>query len=180
MNRIANFKPFSRPIPAKIFFVMVALALIASLGVAQVRAKANTVTTTVRRQLNMTLFVPCAARGAGENVYISGPLNIVFVTTVDDQGHFQTRYEIQPKGISGLGESTGVTYRGTGVTEGTFNGKVENTKGFENFFRMSAQPGGTFQVYATFHVTVSARGVVTATIDQFSVKCKSPSYPSYP
>ena len=42
-----------------------------------------------------------------------------------------------------------------------------------NNFRIIGQgPGNNFLVHETFHVTINANGVVTATVDNFSVECK--------
>ncbi len=178
MNRIANF---NRLVPAKILFVMVVLALLASLGVAQVLAKANTVTSTHQFPLNTYVFVPCANSGAGENVWLSGPLTIVFVTTLDKQGHYETQYELQTKGIVGTGSSTGAAYRASGGTEGTFSGKVGFTRSFESSFLVTGQPpAAPFEFHLDVHATVNSRGGVAATVDNFSVTCKSHGYPSYP
>ncbi len=179
MIGIANRKSLVKPVLAKILFLMVALTLIVSLGVAQVQAKAGTFTTDYRTDLNLRLFVPCAAAGAGEFVQVSGPLHIVFVTTLDKQNGFQSKYEFQTKGVTGLGLSTGITYQARGEPHGTFSGIVGTPSSFADSFKMNGS-GGNFLVQANVHFSVNASGAMTVSADNFSVTCKHSSYPSYP
>ncbi len=69
-----------------------------------------------KTNVNLTIFVPCAAGGAGEVVDLSGPLHTLISFTINGNtvsGYFH----FQPQGISGTGETTGANYHGTGVTE---------------------------------------------------------------
>jgi len=110
-----------------------------------------------------------------------GTLHMLFLTTIDNKGGFHSKFHFQPQGISGTGFTTGAKYQGTGVTQGTFNGKVGFEQTFVNNFKIIGQgPGNNFLIHENFHLTVNANGEVTASVDNFSVKCKSVSYPSYP
>ena len=183
MNKIGNLISSARPIISKFLFLAVALVLIASLGVAQASAKATTFTDNVKIPTEIFVFVPCAAGGAGEFVTLSGSLHILFVTTIDSKGGFHSKFHFQPQGITGTGLTTGAKYQATGVTQGSFNGKVGFTQTFVNNFRIIGKgPGNNFMIHENFHITVNANGEVTAFVDNFSVKCKSVSYPgpSYP
>lgn len=179
MIRIANLKSFSKPFLVKFLFLALVLALIVSLSVAQVQAKATTVTTNYRTDLNLSVFVACAARGAGETVQISGPLQIVFVTTLDGKGGFQSKYEFQTKGVIGSGLSSGSTYRGTGAPHGMVQGTVGSASSFTDSFKMTGK-GSSFLVQATVHVSANSSGALTVSVDNFSVSCKRGGYPSYP
>jgi hypothetical protein len=162
----------------KFLFLTLALALIVSLGVAEVQAKATTFTTSFSQPTELTVFVPCAVAGTGEYVQLSGQLHILFVTTIDNQGGFHSVFLFHPQGISGTGLSTGAKYQATGETQGTFNGKVGYESTFVNNFKIIGQgPGNNFLVHETFHITVTPDGTLTAYVDNFSVKCKSISYP---
>jgi hypothetical protein len=163
----------------KFIFLVLMMALVVSLSVAQAQAKASTFTTDYQTNLDLRLFVPCAAAGAGEYVQLSGPLNIQFVTTLDGKGGFQSKYEFQPKGITGNGLSTGTRYQGTGVTHGTFHGTVGSASSFVDSFKVSGK-GGSFLVRANVHISVNAKGGLTVSVDNFSVTCKRGGYPSYP
>jgi|RhiMetStandDraft_8_1073273.scaffolds.fasta_scaffold01860_2 hypothetical protein len=181
MNRIRNQILSARPVISRFVLLAVALVLIASLSVAQASAKATTVTDNVRIPTDIFVFVPCAAGGAGEFVQLSGTLHVLFVTTIDSRGGFHSKYHFQPQGVSGTGLTTGAKYQATGVTQGTFNGRVGFEETFVNNFRIIGQgPGNNFMIHENFHITVNANGEVTAFVDNFSVKCRSVSYPSYP
>ena len=173
MSRIGNRISSARRIIAKLVFLFVALALIASFGVAPAMAQATTFIENVRMPIEILVFVPCAAGGAGEYVQLSGTLHSLLVTTIDDTGGFVSKYHFQPQGISGTGETTGDLYHGTGVTQGTFTGRL----GFEatdiNNFRIIGQgSGNNFLIHQNFHITVLPDGSVTAFVDRFSVQCR--------
>jgi hypothetical protein len=178
MNSIGIVVWPARPVVWKLVFLAVEAILIAVLAVSPSLAAAMTFRENVRVPIDILVFVPCAAGGAGEFVQLSGTLHVLFVTTLNGSGGFHSKYHFQPQGIRGYGEITGAKYQGTGVTQGTFNGRV----GFEatdvNNFRIIGQgPGNNFMIHSTFHITVTPDGTVTAFVDNFSVKCKPVSYP---
>ncbi len=178
MSRIRDWLSSGKPVIWRFVSLAVTLGLIAVLAVVPALAKATTFTDNVRVPTDLFVFVPCAANGAGEFVYLTGPLHILFVTTIDDQGGFHSKYHFQPQGISGTGLTTGDKYQATGVTQGTFTGKVGFEETDVNNFKIIGQgPGNNFLVHENFHFTVNANGQVTAFVDNFSVKCKSVSYP---
>ncbi len=178
MNRIGNLISSVKLVPLRFISLVAVLGLIGVLGVAPALAQATTVTDNVRVPTEIFVFVPCARGGAGEFVQLSGILHILFVTTIDDKGGFHSEFHFQPQGISGSGLTTGDKYQATGVTQGTFNGKVGFENTFVNNFKIIGEgPGNNFLIHENFHVTVNANGEVTASIDNFSVKCKSASYP---
>lgn len=179
MTNMASFQSVPKSVVIRILFFVVILALIVSLGVVQVQAKATTFTTDQQVSTNMRVFVPCAAAGAGEYVQLSGSLHIVFVTTLDGAGGFQSRYEFQPNGVFGKGLSTGQMYQGTGTAQGTVRGTLGATSSFADSFKVSG-PGGNFLVRAEVQVGISRKGGLTVTVNNFSVTCKRPGYPSYP
>jgi hypothetical protein len=120
----------------------------------------------------ITLFVPCADGGAGELVVLEGDLHVLLSITQNDN-HLSVKSHSQPQGISGTGLSTGDNYQGTGVTQNHFTTGLGETFTFVNNFRIIGQgPDNNILVHETFHVTINANGVVTATVDNFSVDCK--------
>lgn len=179
MSRVASLTDPRKSVLTKILFLTAALALIISLSVAQAQAKASTVTTDFQFDPNLTAFVPCAARGAGEYVQISGPLHIIFQTTLDGKGGYQTKYDFQPKGVTGTGLATGNIYRGTGTAQGTLHGRIGTTDSFSDSFKMTGK-GGNFVLRVDARVNVTPQGQVIVTVDNLSVSCKRPGYPSYP
>lgn len=136
-------------------------------------AQAITFIDNVKVPTNISVFVPCAAGGAGEVVNLSGTLHLLFHTTIDASGGFHSTFLSQPQGVSGTGLTTGDKYQGTGETQSTFNGKVGFESTFVNNFKIIGQgPGNNFLVHENFHVTVNPNGEVTAFVDNFSVECK--------
>ena len=126
--------------------------------------------------INLTVFVPCAAGGAGEIVDLSGPLHILITFTINGNNVSGTAH-FQPQGIVGTGETTGDKYQATGVTKDTSfkfsfqNGQAQQT--FVNNFRIIGQgPGNNYLVHEVAHVTFNANGTLTVFHDSFSVDCK--------
>src|SRR5262249_16500737 len=124
--------------------------------------------------ITLSVFIPCAAGGAGEIVDLSGPLHTLLTFTINNNNasgviHFQ------PKGISGTGETTGLKYQATGVTSTSFefsfqNGHVIQT--FINRFDIIGQGrGNNFRIQETAHITLNADGTVTVFFDNFIVEC---------
>jgi hypothetical protein len=123
----------------------------------------------------LSVFVPCAAGGAGEIVDLSGPLHALITLTINGN-EASGLMHFQPQGISGIGETTGDKYQATGVTKTSFsvsfqNGQANTT--FVNNFRIIGQgPGNNFLVHETAHITINANGAVTVNHDNFSTECK--------
>lgn len=63
-----------------------------------------------------SMFVSCANGGVGENVNLSGTLEISTHTLTDADGGLNVRSMVRPSQVTGLGEATGVAYRGHGLT----------------------------------------------------------------
>ncbi len=133
-------------------------------------AAATTVTDNVSFPVNIGVFIPCAAGGAGEVVFLSGNLHSLFHSTVNDN-NFTIKIHNQPQGITGTGLTTGDKYQGTGVTQETFGGSFVNgqfSDTFVNNFRIIGHgTGNTFLVHETFHITFNADGELTAFVDNF-------------
>jgi len=125
--------------------------------------------------INLTMFVPCAAGGMGENVDLSGRLHTLISYTINGN-RVSGAFHFQPQGINGVGESTGLKYRGTGVTEETFAGSFrngENNNSFVNNFRIIGQGrGNNYGVHETLHFSINADGNVTVFHDDFGIECK--------
>ena len=125
--------------------------------------------------VNILVFIPCADGGAGEFEELTGNLHVLFHTTINGN-RFNVKSHFQPQGISGIGQSTGDKYQGTGVTQERFGGSFVNgqfSATFINNFRIIGQgPGNNFLIHETFHITVNANGEVTAFVDNFRVDCK--------
>ena len=125
--------------------------------------------------ISLTVFVPCAAGGAGEIVDLSGPLHTLISFTINGN-NVSGKFHFQPQGISGTGETTGDKYQATGVTQQTFKTSLQNGQAnltFVNNFRIIGQePGNNFLVHENLHINVNADGTLTVFHDNFSIDCK--------
>src|SRR5438045_5441448 len=114
--------------------------------------------------INLTVFVPCAAGGAGELVDLSGPLHTLITFTINGN-NVSGKFHFQPQGLSGTGETTGEKYQATGVTQESFKSSLQNGQAndtFVNNFRIIGQgPGNNFLVHETLHITINASGTAT-------------------
>ncbi len=126
--------------------------------------------------ITLTVFVPCAAGGAGELVDLSGPLHTLITFTINGNNVSGTAH-FQPQGIAGTGETTGDKYQATGVTKDTSfkfsfqNGQAQQT--FVNNFRIiGTGPGNNYLVHEVAHITFNADGTLTVFHDSFSIDCK--------
>ncbi|MFL6546069.1 MAG: hypothetical protein ACJ8LM_12940 [Candidatus Udaeobacter sp.] len=85
-------------------------------------------------------------------------------------------YHFQPQGISGTGETTGVKYQATGITQESFKSSLQNGQAnatYVNNFRIIGQgPGNNYLVHETLHFTINANGTTTVFHDNFSIDCK--------
>jgi hypothetical protein len=126
-------------------------------------------------EINLTIFIPCAAGGAGETVDLTGPLHTLITFTINGN-NVSGFFHFQPQGISGTGEATGAKYQATGVTQESFKNSLQNGQANETFvnnFRIIGQgPGNNFLVHETLHFTINADGAVTVSHDNFSADCK--------
>ena len=128
-----------------------------------------------KTDIGLTVFVPCAAGGAGETVDLAGPLHTVISFTINGN-NVSGYFHFQPQGIVGLGETSGEKYQATGVTQESFkqsfqNGQANDT--FVNNFRIIGQKSGNnYLVHETLHFTINSDGSVTVLHDNFSVVCQ--------
>ena len=124
--------------------------------------------------ITLSVFVPCAADGAGEVVDLSGPLHSVISVTVN-ANNVHVNMLFNPQGISGTGETTGAKYQATGETRTDVNADIVafplNMTFVNNFKIIGQGPGNNFLVHENAHVTVNANGAVTALVDNPSVIC---------
>jgi hypothetical protein len=125
--------------------------------------------------ITIAAFVPCANDGAGEVVQLAGNLHVLTHTIANASG-ITFKAHFQPQGITGTGMDSGDKYQGTGVTQQTMSSSdpgADLTFSSVNNFRIIGQgPGNNLLVHETFHVTVNARGTMTASVDNIKVECR--------
>ena len=149
------------------------LTLAATLFTISAQQSHAAVQTNIKVPVDIGVFIPCAADGAGELVFLTGNLHVLLRFTVDQGGGIHVASHFQPQGISGDGQTTGIKYQGTGVTQDEFNAKIGVEETFINNFRIVGQgPGNNFLLHENFHITFNAHGVPTAFVDNFSVDCR--------
>jgi hypothetical protein len=150
------------------------ICLIAALAATIVPVKAD-VTMNEETDIELAVFIPCAAGGAGEVVDLSGPLHTLLEFTINNN-NVSGLFHFQPQGISGIGETSGVKYQATGITKQTFKTSLQNRQAnltFVNNFRIIGQgAGNNFLMHETLHITVNADGTATVIHDTFTVDCK--------
>ena len=126
-----------------------------------------------RIEYDAYVFVECANGGAGEEVHLTGYLHVTFSQTFDNAGGVHVKMHANPQGISGIGQTTGDQYRGTGVSQDQFNAKVGEEYTFINNFNIIGQgPGNNALVHENFHITIDANGNLTADFDNSHSECR--------
>ena len=140
----------------------VTICLIAAITMAIAPAYA-TVQVQDRTDISLTVFVSCAANGAGEIVDLNGPLHTLITSTINGS-NVSGRFHFQPQGLTGTGETTGAKYQATGVTQESFKTSLQNgraTLTYVNNFRIVGQgQGNNYLVHETLHFTVNANGTM--------------------
>ena len=138
-------------------------------------AKPISFSTNEKVDILLSVFIPCANGGLGEDALLSGPLHILTTFSISGTSIRGTNH-FQPQGISGTGAITGDVYHATGITQDEFKGSLINGQyqsTYINNFRIIGQgPGNNYLVHSTAHITYNANGIVTAEVDNFSVDCK--------
>jgi hypothetical protein len=136
-------------------------------------AAAQTFTRVEEIPVDETLFVPCAAGGAGEEVHLTGKLHHLVHFIINSTGGVHFKFQSSDQGISGTGLTTGDKYQRTGATNSDFNAKVgEQSTVVDSFNIIGQGNGNNFLLHVTLHITVNANGTVTAEVFDFSVECK--------
>ena len=121
-------------------------------------------------QITLTLVNPCN----GEVVDAIGSIHVDATLTITGQNTHITSH-VNPHGVTGIGETTGVTYHGTGVTRqdqqaSSVNGSFTTT--FVNRFDFMGQGSvPNFSTHETAHITFNEDGTLTASFDNFSTTC---------
>lgn len=137
-----------------------------------VRPALAEVQTNIKVPVNIGVFIPCAAGGAGEVVFLHGYLHVLVRFSVTPSGAIHGAFHFQPQGLSGIGQTTGEKYQGTGVTQDQFNARMGAEETSVNNFRIIGQgPGNNFLLHDNFHF-ITHTNSATAFVDNFSVDCR--------
>ena len=132
--------------------------------------------THITQPFNGSILISCANGGQGETVALSGEVEIVSHSTTDANGGVHLSMHVRPSSVTGVGATSGLTYRGTG---GGLVSQFDAADGFPavytmiNNFRIIGQgPGNNLVMHMTIHVTRNANGDQTAQVDLSSQGCK--------
>ena len=120
--------------------------------------------------IQLAVLVPCT----GDVVQLSGELHVLTALT-SNGNHISGINHFQPQHVAGSDLSTGAKYVGTGDTKTTFSDSLVNGQALETFvnnFRLIGQGSApNYVVHENVHLTVNANGIVTASVDNFSISC---------
>jgi hypothetical protein len=137
-------------------------------------AQATIRTDSQRSQIDLDVFVQCAADGRGEVVHLTGQIYDFFRFVIDSAGDVHGTIHENTQGVSGTGLTTGDKYQGTSIAQFKFNGKVAEELTVAINFRVIGQGSGNdfLLIQQTLHITVNPDGTVTAFHDEFRSGCK--------
>ncbi len=125
---------------------------------------------------NRTLFIECANDGLGEDVELSGELDITSIEHVDGNGRTHLSTTVRPSHVRGVGQVTGAKYHGTG---GTYQDELYAADGelrsytFDNKFRIIGQgPDNNLLVRFRVHQKYNENGDLTGEVIIDRSECK--------
>jgi hypothetical protein len=137
-------------------------------------AVAQAETTTTNDTMPISAFVgsPCT----GEAIDITGDLHVITHTTISESGGFHFTSHLNYQGVSGIGRTSGTTYRATDAGSSTFNGSgdVSSANVITNEFTfelISQGPDDNFRIKGLFHTTVDANGQTTSEVTRLEGDC---------
>jgi hypothetical protein len=119
-------------------------------------------------------FVLAPEEACGEAIHLSGTLLAEFSFTESSGGNVEIGFHFNPQGITGVGQTSGATYHATGVTLGTTTIKAKGgiSDTFVNSFKIIGEGSApNFLETDVVHLTVNAKGVVTATVEKSTIRC---------
>lgn len=156
------------------FLVFLAIAAASASTAVPVAQAAVVVNVTIPID-GLSAFVSCADGGVGEFVDLSGALHVLESVT-SNSNSISGKMQVAPRGVVGIGETTGITYRGVGVTEQTFAGSLLNGRftitSVNNFLLISGSSNGNLRVHETLQTVINANGDVAVTHDNLTIDCR--------
>ena len=121
-------------------------------------------------------WIACANEGQGESVALSGAIDLDTHVTDDGNGGVHVSAHVRPDHVTGIGDASGLTYRGTGGTgehEFTATDGSPSVYSFVNNFRIIGPgKGNNILVHYTIHQTLNANGDLMADVDISSSECR--------
>jgi hypothetical protein len=149
--------------------LIILLAVVASGLLAVTSASATAVTEKIPFD-----FVLAPEEACSEAIHLSGTLLAEFSFTESSGGNVEIGFHFNPQGITGVGLTSGASYHATGVTLGTTTIKAKGgiSDTFVNNFKIIGEGSApNFLETDVIHLTVNAKGVVTATVEKSMIRC---------
>jgi len=122
------------------------------------------------------VFTDCVNGGAGETVFFTGDIHVVFAVTTDGAGGVHVEGHANLRG-TGVGATTGNTYKVNGdnpfvsdLSQNTTGGASEFTA-IDNNRVISKGSDGNLIFRFFIHVTINANGTVTSNVVATQVIC---------
>lgn len=105
------------------------------------------------------VFNECGAYGAGEYVHVTGQIHIVFFEIETGSGAIY-KSQVNPVNVSGVGMTSGVVYRETGMDMGmsTVRDEGGTYTSAGSYHLIGKGKGSNLIVHQIFHVTSNANG----------------------
>lgn len=142
--------------------------LVMGLGATAATAEAVTTTTNENIDWNRYVYIPCA----GEWVHFEGTLHVMTHVITNEEGtRINTHYN--PKGITGVGLTNGVTYHAVGITKNNILYSDEkNTYNYVNNFKIISEGSAENYKIHVNSMLVIENGTVTSYHENYKVTCK--------
>ena len=111
---------------------------------------------------------PCEA----QTIDIGGQLAAKFTYQLVGS-NYQLTLQPKPQDLAAVGLSTGVTYKGTGVSPFQFSGQVAVPQSFQTSIPMKSQgPSPNILVLVAWNTTIAPNGALTVTPSVLSIQCQ--------
>jgi len=146
-----------------------ALLLIALVGLAALTYAANVVNQ--KGTFAQTLYDDCT----GEDVAVTGKFHLLVHQTVDGAGGYHVDVMSNFPDVRGVGLSSGLQYNGNQATHFGFNATAGGTVNQTNPLTFHLNGHGSapnLVLHALLHVTINAKGQVTAFVDHMTSDCR--------
>jgi hypothetical protein len=123
-------------------------------------------------QVDFSWFVPCANEGAGEDVHFIGEKYYFSTVAFDETGDAHVTFHARMQGVTGVGLSSGDTYRVVGLSTVVINTTSAYTFEAQSMSRfVGPGPDNDFVVRDLFHFTLDPDGVLRAQALAYEVTC---------
>jgi hypothetical protein len=111
---------------------------------------------------------------SGEMVELSGSVHFLYHMTQSANGGYNFRYQSNFQGVSGVGLTTGTSYRAMETFSDAYHSNsLQFNETVHQRVKLVAQGSADdLAVNFTFHITANATGEITAVFDRFSFDCR--------